>query len=366
MKTATATSAWLLDEGNRLDASFHLSDGRMAKALFKKSPCPVEPLSKLTTDIFSGPRFRRHYVSSPETGIPFLSGSDIVKADFNTTKLISKKMTNSLEALKVEKGWTLVTRSGTIGLTAFTNDDFLGKALTEDVIRIVPNEEMIESGYLYTFLASKFGYALLTQFNYGGVIKHIEPHHITDLPIPLLPERQRQEIHALIEEAARLRVEGNGLLQEAEDMLIQTLDIESELLKQLTSAFEKDTKMSFVVSASKVTALTLRARNYSPRLHKVIEVLSKWNSDNLIDVLAAEPFYTGRFKRIPSSSKNAIELLSQGAIFEMKPTGNLISKRAIPNLSNEIVKKGTILVPGQGSLGENEIFGRAKFLWGYL
>ena len=50
----------------------------------------------------------------------------------------------------------------------------------------------------------------------------------------------------------------------------------------------------------------------------------------------------------------------------MKPTGNLISKRAIPNLSNEIVKKGTILVPGQGSLGENEIFGRAKFVWGYL
>ena len=164
-----------------------------------------------------------------------------------------------------------------------------------------------------------------------------------------------------------MRVDANRLLEEAENIFIQALKIDEDMAKQLTSPFEKDTKMAFKIEASKVSALSLRARNYSPRLEKIIEILSRGRSNNkLIEVLTSAPFYTGRFKRVASTSSNAIELLSQGAIFEMKPKGNYIAKSAIPNLSNEIVTKGTILVPGQGSLGENEIFGRAKFVWGYL
>jgi restriction endonuclease S subunit len=340
MKTATATSAWLLDEGNRLDASFHLSDGRIARALFQTAPYPVEPLSKLTTEIFSGPRFRRYYVSSSETGIPFLSGSDIVKADFNATKLISNKMTNNLEALKVEKGWTLVTRSGTIGLTAFTNDDFLGKALTEDVIRIIPNEERIESGYLYTFLASKFGYALLTQFNYGGVIKHIEPHHITDLPIPLLPERQRQEIHGLIEEAARLRVEGNGLLSRAIKMIEGRLpQLEFQKYYSASASIFQKQRMRIDATAQ-IEAIE--------KFFKKAEETAKLET---VYALSKTVFTPGIFKRIRvNNSVRGIPFLSGINLLEAKPKFDSFLSRKMPNLSDYLLKEGWLAIQDSGSI----------------
>lgn len=366
MKTATANFAWLHDEGKRLDASFHLSEGREAKILIKKSPFGFKTLEQVSLKLSNGGRFRRNYVDDPEKGIPYLTASDMTNAQPLSGTYLSKKMTANVESLMLHKGWLLISCSGTIGKVVYTNEDFEGQIGTHDLIRILPNPDEIEPGYLYAFLASKHGFALLTQSNYGGVVKHIEPHHITELPIPVLRAQQRKEIHFLIEEAAKLRVEGNGLLKEAESMLISALDIDSGLLKKLTSPLEKDIKQSFLIDSSRISALTLRARNYSPRLKAVIELLSKNSHERLIDVLHTEPFYTNRFKRITSKSANAVELLSQGVLFDMKPKGILLSSKYIPEVSSQQIAKGTILVAGQGSLGENEIFGRAKFVWGYL
>lgn len=217
MKTATATSAWLLDEGNRLDASFHLSDGREARAIIGRCPFQVEKVGNVTKEIFYGGRAKRNYVSDPEKGVPFIGSSDMLKSDLSGLKLLSKKYTKDLQSYFVDLGWTLISRSGTIGNTSYVTEDFIDKAASEHIIRVVPDENKIESGYLFAFFSTKYGYALLTQGTFGAVIQHIEPHHITDLPIPLLPERQRQEIHGLVEEAARLRVEGNGYLRTAKN-----------------------------------------------------------------------------------------------------------------------------------------------------
>jgi type I restriction enzyme S subunit len=64
---------------------------------------------------------------------------------------------------------------------------------------------------------------MLTQSGYGGVVKHIEPHHIESLPIPILPVKKQQEIHKLITEASTLRVEANKLLKEAHDIITENI-----------------------------------------------------------------------------------------------------------------------------------------------
>lgn len=120
--------------------------------------------------------------------------------------------------MKLQKGWTLITRSGTIGNCAFANAKHAQKLASEDVIRLVPNN-ILREGYIYAYLASKQGYSLLTQGTFGAVIQHIEPAYVASLPIPVAPESFQQEVDDLIQESARLREEAADMLSMAKILL---------------------------------------------------------------------------------------------------------------------------------------------------
>ncbi|SDD85734.1 Type I restriction modification DNA specificity domain-containing protein [Dyadobacter soli] len=366
MKVLQVKNSWFSDSDLRLDASYHLSDGPIAKARLKTSPYSLTTLKNECDKIFSGAIFKRTYVNSYKYGWPYLTGSDMVKADINSGKYISKKSTKQAEELRIQKDWILISCSGTLGNCVFTNSDFEGRIGTHDLIRVIPNEKSVKKGYLYAYLASKYGYGLLIQSSYGGVVKHIEPHHIENIPIPILPEAQQQEINNLITKATDLRVEANGLLKVSIEKFYDGINLAQEHLEALNKPLEREISNSYKISMNELSANTFRGRNYSPRKQRIINVLKTGEHNNLRDVLSVDPFYGARYKRIESHSLNSVELLSQGDIFDLKPKGRSIATRSIKNLHQEIVSKGTILIPAQGTLGENEIFGRAKFVWGYL
>lgn len=366
MKVLKVNLSRFEESGDRLDANYHLSDGPLTKLQLEKSPYPETTLERVTEDIFSGSIFKRTYVDSEEVGYPYLTGSDMMKSDINSRKFISKKYTKQAEKLMIHPGWILVTCSGTLGNTAFTNELYNGRVATHDLIRIIPTGETVKPGFLYAYLTSKYGNALLTQSSYGGVVKHIEPHHITKLPIPVFPQEKQQQIHDLIMQASQLRVEANEKLVSAEEKFNANLKIETDTLKSLNDPLERSISNQYTISNKNITAHTFRARNYSQRKSSIIQLLQSSSFDELGSVLLMNPFYGSRYKRIESSSKSSIELLSQGNLFDRIPNGRFISKRSIRNLEDEIVNQGTILIPAQGTLGENEIFGRAQFVWGYL
>lgn len=189
--------------GLRFDSSYHLSDGVTVKCNIVASPYPLMLIGKAAERIFIGGRARRVYVKDRKHGVPFLSSSDILQADLENVKLASKKYTPNIEEMTLQKGWTLITRSGTIGNCAFANAKHAQKLASEDVIRLVPNN-ILKQGYIYAYLASKPGYSLLTQGTFGAVIQHIEPAFVASLPIPVLPEAFQQEVDNLIQESARL------------------------------------------------------------------------------------------------------------------------------------------------------------------
>lgn len=366
MKTLSVKSKWFSDSDLRIDAAFHLSDGPKSKRQLEKSPYPLTTLEAETSAIYSGGIFKRVLVANPDRGYPYFTGSDMMKSDLNTGKFISKKYTINLDELAVKKGWLLVTRSGTLGNIVFTNEDFEGKVGTDDLIRIIPNDNEVKPGFLYAYLTGKYGNPLLTQASYGGVVKHIEPHHIQELPIPVFPKDKQEDIHKLIVETAELRVEANKMLAKVNMILQLHIGVDEELNKKITSRTEKDIGNIFICKSHDLSTKTLRARNYSLRKNAIIEILSLKKYDRLKVVLEKSPYYGSRYKRIESKNSSGVELLSQGDLFDTKPLGRLISTRSINNFDDEIVRKGTILIPAQGTLGENEIFGRAKFVWGYL
>ena len=218
MKTSYVKYGEILSTDIRMDASYHLSEGQEIKRVINSSPYNILSIKDVCSDIFIGNRARRVYVSNKERGIPFLSSSDILLADLDNVKNASKKYTPKVEQMLLKKGWTLITRSGTIGNTAFANAKHAQKLASEDVIRCVPNH-ILKQGLLYAYLASKYGYSLLTQGTFGGVIQHIEPDFVGSLPIPNFPEPFQQTVDDMVQESAHTRELAADLLKEAITLL---------------------------------------------------------------------------------------------------------------------------------------------------
>lgn len=121
MKAGSVKLHDILPFSDRFDASYHLSDGLTVKRYVKNSPYPLTTIGKVSKRIFYGNRAKRVYVTSKEHGIPFLSSSDILQADLDNVKLASKKYTPDVEGLTLQKGWILISRSGTVGNCAFAS-----------------------------------------------------------------------------------------------------------------------------------------------------------------------------------------------------------------------------------------------------
>ena len=204
MKTSAVNRSSFLEYGGRIDASFHLSEGVSIKRTIYHSPYPLSTVGAVSKDIFYGNRAKRVYVSKIDKGIPFLSSSDILSSDLDNVKYASKKYTPGIAQLRLEEGWILVSRSGTIGNTAWTNKRHAQKLASEHVIRIIPND-ILRGGFLYAYLSSRQGHSLLTQGTFGGVIQHIEPDFVRSIPIPIFPDAFQIKVDSLIKESARLR-----------------------------------------------------------------------------------------------------------------------------------------------------------------
>mgnify|MGYP000100777140 CR=1 FL=1 len=121
MKTAIVNIHAVRSINFRTDASYHLSEGQNVQRCIAASPYPLTTIKEVSEDIFIGNRAKRVYVKDSNHGIPFLSSSDILKADLDNVKLASKKYTPEIERMSLKKGWTLISRSGTIGNCAFAN-----------------------------------------------------------------------------------------------------------------------------------------------------------------------------------------------------------------------------------------------------
>ena len=361
MKTGSIKYSIDAQKGLRFDASFHLSDGLVVKRKIASSPFEMLSIKDVTTDIFYGNRAKRVYVSEEEFGIPFLSSSDILKADLESVKLASKHYTPCIEQMKLQKGWTLISRSGTIGNCAFANAKHAQKLASEHVIRLVPNN-ILSGGVVYTYLASKHGHSLLTQGTFGAVIQHIEPNFISSLPIPKFPEDCQKEVDELIQDSAKLREEAIDELTVAERLLKEYAG-----LRKLTSddydyyghRGNQRQVSCFSRTIQDIGTTTINAFNHSERIRKTKSYICCQTKPLRSLLLGNDTFSTGSFPRIEVKTGCGIMLINQSDIFDTIIKGKYISRRGVK--ADNLVEYGEVLVAGVGTLGENETFCRAIF-----
>ena len=339
MKTGSVKYSIGSQTGLRFDASFHLSEGLVVKRKIASSPFEMLTIKDVTSDIFYGNRAKRVYVTKRENGIPFLSSSDILQADLENVKLASKKYTPCIEQMKLKKGWTLISRSGTIGNCAFANAKHAQKLASEDVIRLVPNN-ILRGGLVYAYLASNHGHSLLTQGTFGAVIQHIEPNFIASLPIPKFPEAFQQEVDNLIQESARLREEATDALKEAHNMIEHKFLIEGE-------------KKSYCVPITSILAShnkRFEASYHTSRNRSIYDYITQNFEYKKLGELTERIFRPGIFKREYVS--NGVTFLGGADILMAIPNSDKkLSFRQVKKMPELKVKKDWILVTCGGTIG---------------
>ncbi|MBE4737234.1 methylation-associated defense system restriction endonuclease subunit S MAD5 [Streptomyces caniscabiei] len=362
-----AMRSWLDRQGLRLDAKPYLSGAFATRRLLERLTVEKMPLSEVTAGhaggIYNGPQFRRVYLTDPEHSVPFVGSKDMLVADLSSLPRLRKTdaESSSLHYLRLEPGMTLISCSGfNAGRRSYVRPDMAGYWSSQDVLKVVPDPGKIGAGYLYAFLASRFGEALVKGTVYGSAVKHIEPHHIEGIPVPRFDVAVEKEIHELMESAAALRAASQQGLSDATRDLFETAGL-GDLLD--LRWHEQGRDLGFAPTGLK--ANTLRALNFQPRARKILRRLGEVENVTLGEVCQGGQLSRGlRFPRVDGEPGDtySYRLVGQRQAFWLRPEGRWISKA---HTSKEVVAEDeTVLVAARGTLGENEVFGRSILVTG--
>ena len=377
MKAVVTTAEQLQASGRRLDGSYHASDGVKALRFVRQwaglPPIPAAPKAGRVVErtlsygsrrldtlgevcvsdgIFIPSRFKRIFVDDPEHGAPYLTGGSIMQADpLRGAKLLSYRFTRNMDKLVLRERMILVTCSGTIGNSAYVNANFKGAVGSPDLLRIVADSTKIPPGYLYAFLSSSMGKAIIEQKTYGAVVPHIEAHHMVDLPIPRLDPATEQRIHELVERAASLRVSANQKLKRVYERF------EHEVLGISAWKWRCDNEHAYTVGIAKLDSKHYRldAFHYVGYVHEAVSILK--TSSYLGELI--EPYQPPIFKR-PYTGETGIPFLSGMDLYNSYPKPRMYISRQMKNLERYIVEAGTILVQNVGQ--RYGLFGRPTIL----
>lgn len=339
-------STWLENNGRRLDCGPYMSGEVEAKELLKRHE--NESLKNLTSGhnggIFNGPRFPRVYVDDPTNGVPFLSSTDILDAELSHVSLLSKRQVEGNPALVIDEGWTLITCSGTIGRMAYARSDMKGMAGSQHFMRVVPDVTKVTPGYLYAYLSSRFGVPIVVSGTYGAIIKHIEPQHIADLPVPRLGAVEDQA-HELIQGAADLRVEAAELLKTAEQMVNTQFGFPEKLALSYRG-------FSCSTVSSKLVLKRLEATYYDAVAQESDRLIAGVPHKDEFSSLGISINETGRLKQVFVDEEYGAPFLTSGEIFYQRyePT-RFLSSRLLPDESEWMIQEGDLLLARSGQVG---------------
>ena len=173
--------------------------------------------------IFYPGRHKRDYVEESENSVPFYSGSQILQLRPFDIKYQPKDYKPARDHF-VHKDWILITRSGSTGRVTMVDDIMDGRMVSEHVIRVVCDEELVDPYYVYAYLASEHvGKILLEKGIYASVVDHISPEFVSTIPIPRLKPETEKQIADQVREAERKRSEANATFQANMDAIEDTV-----------------------------------------------------------------------------------------------------------------------------------------------
>lgn len=201
---------------NRFDASYHVPEVKEILSLIAQNATEVTTLgdSRVSKEIILPGRFKRIYVEKGK-GVPFFGGKQLLQLDLPDKYLSNSSYSDGiLGEICIKDGDILISARGTIGKSVLAYPHWIGGLISDNIIRLNCAESI--RGYIYAYLNSWIGQALLLREVSGSVVDVIEPFNVSVISIPLLKDASVQlRINDLVLEANALRYKAYLKEQEA-------------------------------------------------------------------------------------------------------------------------------------------------------
>lgn len=355
-KWASIPASEVIENGYRLEASVYGIEGRQARRDLEQCRWPLSNLcgdDGLATS-YSGPRFKRMYVE--KSAFPLYQPAQINDLYPKPYKYISASTQTDIDALRVKKGQVLLTCSGTIGNCAYVRSTLDGLIFSHDVIRIEPKEQ---GGFIYAFLKTEVGSAIINTSNYGAVIQHIEPTHLNQIRIPNPPFDLKQKIHNSTDKSFALRDESNRLMDEAQALIKDALQLPSiEKLRKQAKQFDKSIEaLNYIVSSDDLDG-RLDASYHVPVVRTIEQRLKK-KAKRLLKVgnrrISQAVIFPGRFKRVYVEEGNGVIFIGGKQIGQLDPNNKkyLSLKRHADRIRDQLtLRENMVAITCSGTVGK--------------
>jgi type I restriction enzyme S subunit len=348
-------SAWFYEEDSRLDAQRYANGAAEIIDHLRELGYPLDNVGDICGTIWhpvqnqARTNFKRIY-TDPEHGVPFASSRSMFGFPLAPDKYLSRRMPK-LPELMVPRDWLVVSRSGTVGNVLYINDVLAECAISDHAIRVEPRG--IASGYLYAYLASRYGQPLIGKNTFGATVDELEPKHLAAIPVPRLGDVFEQEIDASIKEAYAIRDRANLAVREAESELYKILDIEP---------FEEDDVDYYRRRAGGPRAFTtpsqeigqrLDASHHIPVAKSAVRKLSDGRYPlGRIGDHVRRVYVPPRFARNYVAQEYGVPLLQGSQLPLIRPYGlQYISKTRTKNIEKWIIRPRWVLVTCSGTVG---------------
>ncbi|MDE3136312.1 MAG: restriction endonuclease subunit S, partial [Acidobacteriota bacterium] len=327
------SSGVIYENDSRLDATAYAEAATRALAQLEASPYKKLTVGELSGTIWhpvqnqARSNFKRIYTDAAH-GVPFVSSRSMFGLPLRPERFLSRLMPK-LPDLMVPNGWLLLSRSGTVGNVLYVNESLSRCAISDHAIRIEP-KILNESGYLYAFLASRFGQTLIAKGIYGSTVDELEPKHIADIPVPIISDDDRKEIHNAIVEAYHRRDEANALIYRAERQLHELLGV-APFDDSDVEYFKSSRDPRAFVTSSNDIGIRFDATNHVPIVRSIIHKLKtgRFHLASLGSLVGADNIdVPPRFVRIYVEKEHGIPLLQGSQMPLMRPHGLKYISRA--------------------------------------
>ncbi len=145
-----------------------------------------------------------------EGGINYLSADEIFAINPMAEKRVLVSPEDNHASHFVKEGWIIMACSGQIyglnGSALLVTKEMESIFFSQDLIRIIPDEKKIRSGYLLTTLTHPtLGRPLLIRAAYGTSIPHLDPNDVAAFPVVRLDAETENAIADLAEASSAAR-----------------------------------------------------------------------------------------------------------------------------------------------------------------
>lgn len=306
-KWSTLSSALLTKGDRRMEAENYLSTGYGLRLAIQSRASGWKPIEQFAR-AWQPSRLKGIQVAS-DFGTPFLSATQVFDIRPSARKWLAVERTHEAADRFITSGTIVVTCSGAVGRVTLAYAPHEKTLISHDLLRITPNNQT-DWGWLYAYLRSPQGRAMMTGAQYGHIIKHLETAHIDALPVPVVNEDLAREFNR----------KASALLDLRERSYKHAIEAEERFAKALGIIRPAATAIGFTISSSSLFSKRrrLEANYHTPWPTEILRQIRQrpFQVEPLANV-AERVWWMARFKRF--YGEGGIPYLSADELFSISP-----------------------------------------------